>query len=301
MPLKNQLHVDKLLSNISVKYRNSDYIHDMVFPALPVQKDTDLYRIFSRNFRIPETARAAKAVAREHDFDVTTGSYKLQKHALKMPISDDEADNYDIGSLRADATEELTDKIMMREEKRCADLFTTTNWSLNVSLAAASAFTANTTTSNPIMVYDTAATEIINNSGFRPNFGILPRDGYIGCKNHTSVLDRVKYTSSEMTPKMLAALFDLPELLIPTAQYDTSAKGLTDVITNIWGDVSFVGYKAPRPSPLAPSCGYKFRKARNLVKRWRDEERESEMIEVNVQTDWKIVASLTGFLIKDIT
>ena len=32
MPLKNQLHVDQLLSNVSVKYSNAEYIADKVFP-----------------------------------------------------------------------------------------------------------------------------------------------------------------------------------------------------------------------------------------------------------------------------
>ena len=84
MPFVNQIHTDKLLSNISVKYHNAEYIGRSVFPELPVQKDSDLYRIFTRNFRIPETQKANKGVAREHDFQVSTASYVLEKHALNF-------------------------------------------------------------------------------------------------------------------------------------------------------------------------------------------------------------------------
>lgn len=301
MPLKNQLHVDTLLSNISVKYKNQDYIADRVFPIMPVKKTSDLYRVYDRNFRIPETKRASKGEARQHIFEVSTAGYRLEHHALKDFVGDTEADNYDLADLRADVTEELTDVIMRRREKSVADLFTSTNWSLGVSLAAANAFSANTTVSNPVPLFDTGASTIIQNSGFPPNFIVLPRDGFVACKNHVSVLDRVKYTSADMTPQMLAALFEVPELLVPLASVDTAAPGVASSISPIFPDHAFLGYKPARPSPMQPSCGYIFEKTRSLVKRWRVEEREADCIEVNKQYQAKVVASLTGYLIKDIT
>ena len=181
-----------MLFRSSVRYANQDYIAMNVFPMVPVKKDSDLYRIYTRNWRIPETKRANKGLANEHQFEVSTASYVLEKHALKDYISDDDVDNYDLADLRADTVEELTDVILRRLEKSVADLFTTTNWSLNVSLAAANAWNANTTVSNPIPIMDTAATTIIQNSGYKPNYGFLGRDGFIADKNHVSVLDRVK-------------------------------------------------------------------------------------------------------------
>lgn len=300
MPKASNLHVDKLLSNISVKYMNAEMIADKVFPMVPVKKDSDLYRIYTRNFRIPETKRADRAEANEHQFEVTTASYQLEKHALKDYVGDDQVDNYDISDLRADTTEELTDVIMRRMEKSVADLFTTTNWSLNVSLAAANAWNANTTVSNPIPIMDTAATTIIQNSGFKPNFGIIPRDGFVAAKNHVSILDRTKYVSKEMTAEIMKGLFDLPELLIGMSVYDSAAENQASVITQLWGDSAFVGYKPPRASPRAPSSGYIFMKNDPVVRRWRVEEREAEAIEVQKKYQAKIVASLSGYLIKDI-
>jgi hypothetical protein len=90
MPLKNTLHVSQLLSNLSVKYQPADLIWDKVFPAVPVKKDTDLYRVYDRDFRLPETIRAPKAVAREYSFDFSTASYILSQNALKDYIGVDE-------------------------------------------------------------------------------------------------------------------------------------------------------------------------------------------------------------------
>ena len=300
-PFANQIHVDTLLSNVSVKYRMPDLIAFQVFPELQVKKTSDLYRVYNQNFRVPDTLRANKGTAREHEWEVSSASYQLARHSLKSYVSDTDAQNYDLADLRAETTEELTEVILRRIELDVANLFTTTNWSLNVSLAAGANFNANTTTSNPIPVFDTGVSTVIQNSGATPNFGILPRDAYVGCKNHTSVLDRTKYTSAEMTVKMLQALFDIPELLIPNASYDSSNLGATTTLQNFYGNIAFLGYKPASPGPLKPSAGYLFRNSIPMTKRWRVEERESDAIEVNMEYQAKIVASLTGYLIKAAT
>jgi hypothetical protein len=301
MPLKNQLHVSQLLSNVSLKYKSEDYIADKVFPIVPVMKDTDLHRVYVRNWRVPDTIRNSKGLANEFSFEVTTASYVLVEHALKDYVSDDDADNYDLSSLKEDATEELTDALLRRRELSVAQLFTKTSWSLTVSLASGAEFTANTTTSNPIPVFDTAATTIIQNGGMRPNFGILPRNGFVGAKNHVSVLDRTKYTSKEMTANMLAALFDLPELLVPIGSYDSSAQGATESIGNIWDENAFVGYKPSSPGPRQASSGYIFKKNIPAVREWRDEERKSTVVEVQYKEQAKVVASLSGYLICNVS
>jgi len=301
MPLRRQLHVDKLLSEISVKYSSSEFIADKVFPVLSVQKDTDLFRVYERNFRLPHTARADGGLANQDDFNVSTSSYALQWHALKSYISDNQADNYDIGDLRADAVQDLTDKIGRRMEKSFCDLFTKTSWSLNVSLAANGTFADNTTTVNPIVYFDTAATTVIQNSGMKPNVAAMNRDGLIAIKNHQLVLDRVKYTSSDVSTEMLAGLFGLEKIHVSTVQLDSAVEGASASIGHMFPDAAWVGYSAPRPSPMSPSAGYIFKKARPEVKRWRDEEREAEAIEVNMQYDVKVVASLAGYLIVNVS
>lgn len=297
----NQVHVDSLLGNVSVKYKCEGMIGMDVAPSVPVKKTSDLFRVYDRNLRIPETRRANGGEAREHNFDVSTAAYNLHKEALKSFVTDDDADNYDLADLRSETVEELTEKVMMRHELDVAALFTTTNWSLNVSLAAGAQFSANTTTSNPIPVFQTGASTVIANGAPKPNFGILPRNGKISCINHVSVLDRLKYTSADVNEGKLAALFDLSKgLLCPEAGYDTSNLGATTTIASFYGDNAFIGYKPDSAGPLKVSSLYTFRKATNKVKRWYVEEREAECIEVQLQYDVRVVASLSGYLIRDI-
>ena len=83
------------------------------------------------------------------------------------------------------------------------------------------------------------------------------------------------------------------------AGQDTSAEGATSSLSYILGDVFWTGYRA-RPSLRSQGAGFIFRKAKPLVKRWREESRESDVIEVNMQYQAKIISSLSGYLIKDI-
>jgi hypothetical protein len=300
MPKANQIHVDQLLGNISVQYKNSEYIAREVFPEVSVNKTSDLYRVFDRNFRLPESIRAFGARSKRAEFDISTASYNLEKHSLHEVIADEQADNYDLANLRSDTTEFLTDKILLRMEKSVADLFTTTSWSQNVSLTAAQQWSADTTTSNPIPLMDTAATTVLQNSGFKPNLAIIPHDVMIAAKNHSQIIERIKYTSTDISKDMIGGLLGVENMLVPTAVLDSSQEGVAASIGPIFSDNVFVGYRAPRPSPLAPSAGYIFRKPANMVKRWREEELDAEVIETTMHYQAKVVASLAGYLIRDV-
>ncbi len=297
MPLKSQLHVNVLLSNVSVQYKNAEYIWDKLIPMVPVTKDTNYYRVYDRVFKVPETKRAAKGVAKEFNFEFSTSTYALEQHALKDYVGVDEEEQNDIGSLQVDTTENLTDAIYRRLELMVSSLFTSTSWSLGVSLASGYAFSSNTTVSDPVPVYDTGVSTIISNSGKTANFGYIARAAYVSLKNHTSVLDRVKYTSGEVTQNIIQALISINELYVPTAVQDTAAEGLAASIAPFFTN-SFIGWKPAGGGGLkTPSCAYMFQNSAPRVRSWVDNERNATAIEVEIKAQPKIVASLTGYMI----
>lgn len=300
MPLENQLHIDSLLSGVSIKYRNENYVADQIFPELMVKKSSDLYRVYNRNFRIPETKRSPKGVAREHSFEVSTATYVLERHALKEYVSDNDADNYDLADLRSETVEELSDVILRRREKDVAGLITTTSWSLNLSLAATAAWNA-TTTVDPVSHFDTGSASVVLNSGQQPNRAAMGLQSWHAFKNNFQILDRIKYTSKEVGQAMAAALIGAEKVIVSLGSEDTSNLGAADSISALWNDAVFWGYAPSAPGPLKVSAGYVFKKSIPMVKRYRVEERESDAIEVNMEYQVKVVASLAGFIIKDVT
>lgn len=300
MPIQSQLKTDKLLSNVSLKYRNTMFVADQVFPFVPVKKDSDLYRIYDRDFRLPETKRSAKGEAREYYFNVSTAAYLLEQHSLKDYVSDRDKENFEFGDLLADVTEVLTDKILLRMEKSVADLFVKANWSQNASLTTAKQWTLDSITSVPILDMDTATTTVMRQSGMEPNFAIIPHESLLAAKNNDSIVERIKYTSADITPNMIAGLFGVSQILVPKVSLDAAPyEGVAASVAALWNDNVFVGYKAPSPSIMKPSAGYIFRNEIPMVKRWRAEERQSEVVEVNMHYQARVVASLAGYLISD--
>lgn len=298
-PVNSKLHIDRLLSNISIKYRNPDYIAMQLLPEVPVIKESDVYRIYDRHFKLPQTLRAVGAVAREASFDVSTATYSLERHSLVDYVADRQAENFDGDDLRAATTEFLTDKILLRLEKSVLDLFTSTNWSQGVSLAAGGTFSDNTTTSNPIPIFDTGTTTLIANSGQKPSYALMGRTGFVAVKNHTSVIDRIKYTSMDVNEAKIASLLGVPKLLVSTQHLDTAAEGIAASLSPLFSDKMFLGYVPAAASVMAPSAGYIFRNKLPLTKRWRDEPREADAIEVNMEYQAKVVASLCGYFINN--
>lgn len=300
-PLRSQLHVDQLLSNLAVKYENKNVIYPQVAPQISVKKQSDLYRVYDRNWVIPETGRAIGGLAREHIFGVSTAGYSLQKEALKAFVADAAAENYDVTDLRADVTMDLVEKLDMKMELDCAALFTTTSWSLGTSLAAADTWL--TGTARPIDLYDTAAATVVGNSGVMPNYSIIPLDSYNALKNHTTVVDRVKYTSKELSPTIVGALLGIGEILVPNMYRDSGqygASAATGAIAPLWKlDFAFLGYKPASAGFLTLSSLYRFERNKPMVRRWREEEREADAIEVDREYSFEVVASLTGYYINN--
>lgn len=308
MPLSNQIHQNRPLENISVAFKSERLVADQLGTKVEVKQESNLYYQYSKeSLQLPYTQRANGASAREATWNVTTGSYTLQQNALKALVTDRDRSNADPAiKLDIDTTEYLTEKILIRKELDLANLVTTAaNWANQTSLTSTFAWSANTTLSNPISFVDSATSNIALQSGKLPNVAVMNDPTFRAAKEHTSVVDRIKYTSADsVTPDMLAKLFNLDRVLIAGGIYNTAAEGLGETTTAqsfIWTDCCWVAYIEPNPGLKKPSALYQFVKSEFgnpwKVKKWREEEREGDFIEVSSMYQHKIVASECSYLI----
>lgn len=305
MPTQNQIHVDRPLSNISIKYRNADYIADMVAKPVPVKNRTDKYFVYSKdNLRIEDTHRADKAESQIVDFNISTATYSLEKHGLKAKISDDEYANSDEAlDLRIDATENLTDAILAKRENTfCTLIGTAANWANTTSLTSTYAWSAYTSLSNPIPFVDSACSAITKNTGKKANTVVMDNATFYAVKEHPSIVDRVKYTSADsITETIIAKLFNIDNLYVSRAIQNSGKEGLADSMGYMMTDCCWIGYVEPAPGLRKPSALYTFFASRlglpMQTKMWREEEIESDVIEVNAQYQTKIIASDCAYLI----
>lgn len=308
MPLSGSIHVSRPLTNISLAYKSDGLIADMLAPRVNVMHETDQYFIYAKDSLIlPNTARANGASANEATWNITTSTYTLAYHSLKSLVTDRDRSNADPAiRLDVDTTEYLTEKIQIRKEVELANLATTPgNWGNVTSLTSTFAWSANTTLSNPISFVDSATSVIMQQAGVKANTVVLDHRTFKAAKEHTSVVDRIKYTSPEsVSDGLLARLFNVDRVLIASGIRNTGEEGIAETTTNqnfIWTDAAFVCYIQPSPALKRPSAFYQLTKSEFgnpwKVKKWREEEREGDFIEVSSMFQHKVIASDAAYLI----
>lgn len=306
MPLPSQLHRDKALENVSVAYQPNEFIADRLVPKVPVVHESDVYYVFDLDIMaLPETLRADGSPSREASYNLSTSSYRLEEHALNDKVTDRMRANADKAiKPDVDVTEVLTKKILIRREVECAAIaFDTAQFSNNASLAAADAWSANTTASNPIIDIDSATSKILASSGYTPNKLVISDPTFRAAKNHVSIVDRIKYTTVEsVTESMLAKLFNVGECLVGRAIRDTSDEGLAGSLADIWSACAFLSYMETSPGLRKASAMYQFQSTLDgspyRVTKWRDDSRRSDIVEVSTMFQYKPVATACAYLIK---
>ena len=307
MPRPSEIHRQKPLENVSIGYKPSGFIAGELSTTVPVKHESDSFYVYTKdNFRIEAGERADGAPAVEVTFGMTTSTYTLTEFAYKDIITDRMRDNADAAiRLDIDATENLTDKVLLRREQLLGTLVgTAANWGNATSLTSTFAWSANTTLSNPIAFVDSATTVIQRQAGKAANVVAMDLGTFKAAKEHLSITDRIKYTSPDsITEGMLAKLFNVGKVLVSRASFDSSSEGIftSTAMGFLWTDCAFVAYIEPSPGLKKASALYTFVQeggsAPYKVRKWYDDERRGDMIEVSTMFQHRAVASDCAYLI----
>ncbi len=296
-PSVNDVHVDQILTNMSISYRNANYIADQVFPIVPVNKKSDLFWIFDKSawLRNEVAPRAPGTRARLVDYTVSTGSYNCVTYAIAKEISDEVRANAD-APLRpdADATDFVTDALLRANEKRVADLTTGGSGKWAYSTTPTTAWTSDT--SDPWGDIDSLLNGVVSSIGRMPNVMVMSWDVWRNLRQHPDFLDRIKYTrpTGRVEPSDLTSWFGIDKVLIGTQLINTGREGAADSIAYIWGDQVWAGYVPSSPALSTPAAGYTFEWSKRQVSRFRLDPEHSDLIEAQHSVDSRISASDSG-------
>src|SRR6478735_6078482 len=174
------VHVDKVLSQISVGWPNEGLVGERLFPSVKVAKQSDKYYVFGREAWWPETTdvRAPGTVANEiPGLAVSTDSYYAVEHALQTPVAWEEYENTDSPmSPDRDATDLVTSKIMLGRELAIKTLVTTTaNFASGYSTTLSGTAQWNDyVNSNPIGDIKTGKRVVHAGLFVEPNVAVIP-------------------------------------------------------------------------------------------------------------------------------
>lgn len=274
MPARSQTHIDRALTNMSVKYMQdaSNFVNDKVFPILPVQKQSDRYFVYKKEdwFRDEASERAMGTESSGGDYDIdNTPTYFCKKYAFHKDVfEEDRANADDPLQPDRDATEFVVDKIMLNKENNWANTYFKEGvWAQDLAGAA------NGTTdmsgkvvyfddydhSDPISAVANMSTAMAETTGRRPNVMVLGRRVYDALRQHPDILDRIKFTQrGVITAELLASLFDIDKLVIANAIQNVAKKGEKADMQFTLGNNILLAYSVARPSLKAATAGYSF-------------------------------------------
>lgn len=300
-PLPGDVHIDVALSNLSIKYANAELVGERLFPALPVDKDSNKYFIYGKeNLRTYKTKRAPGTRAASMDWSVSSDSFKCEEYALEHPIADEVRNEADAPlKPETDASEMLTDTLLLDQEVRIAALALTTGSYASGHTGAAAKKWDDYTASDPIEDVR-AMNSLIHGKIMRPaNTLLLGKQVFEVLRNHPAILGRLSVNEMrKVTLQMLAELFDVAEVLVGGARQITSALGAaTEAGSYVWGKNVILAYKG-NPGLKTITFGQTFRRSGyRQVEQWREQPIKSDIIKVADKTDEKIIASGAGALL----
>jgi hypothetical protein len=307
MPTTRDLHVDTLLTNISIAYKNVGYIHDLIAPIVPVNAPSGIIPVYNQSdwFRDDAKIRAPRSRSEGGDYTVTSDTFSVARYSYRSEIGDEERDIADsVWDLEVSATEFATDKILMRQERSlAAEIMTTGIWGNDdaggTDFTQWSDYAASTPLENATSYMD----EIEGRIGVEPNTLVIGKQVWNQLRWHPELIDTVKFTQRGVLDEALvASLLGVDRLLIGRALVTTTPEGTAEssvTYSRVWGKAALFLYVPQRANLRTPASMYTFTWNRvpnslRYVVRYRDDERETDIVEANGYWQHKVTSGRAG-------
>ena len=305
MPDISMVHVDQALTEVSVAYRNAQYVADSIFPVVPVSKQSNKYFIYSKdNFRTLDDARRPGARANEIEWTLSTDTYYCEGHALAQAIPDELRANADQAiDVDVDTTEVLTDLVYLQREILVASKATDNSVITQSATLSGNSQWSDYTNSDPITAIEDQKATILKQIGHLPNSILVSYPVFKSLRNHPKIIDRFKYSQvAVVQPDHLKSVFNVDNFYVGSAIKNLAKEGAADNLDYIWGKNALLFYRPPVAGRRTVSLGYQFTLAFGannggyFVKRYRDEARTADVVEVQLYFDAKVVAANAAYL-----
>lgn len=319
-PDRGAIHVNRPLTNLSLGtlQDQSVYACYKAFAVVPTQQQGNTYYKYDSDefHRDVMRERAPGAETVGIGYTPTTDNFFCKLWGLHHDVPDQNRANQDeVLDEDLDATNQLVQAAMIRMEVQWgADYFTTSKWWRDVTGAATSSGSTQVkywsdTTSDPVGDVELQRKDMLLNAYKKPNKMFMGYEVWSKLKNHPALLDRLKPGQtglsgkpSEVTLQQAAMLFEVDEIVVSEAVYNTKGEGETAVKNFILGKHVLLAYVNPSPGRFKPSAGYTFvwtgytgmNRMGYRIKKYRLERNASDRIEIEAAWGNKLVHNGLG-------
>ena len=314
MPSPSTVHIDTPLTNVAIRGFNTGVgeVADLIFPVVPVAKQTDKYYTFTKAtfLRIPSTIRDRKSASGRIDWQISSDSYYCRGFGLAAEYPTEDIANADqIVALRETHATNVAETLARDRARRVARLVSSGGNLGSGATLSGTTLWSDYMNSDPIANVTTGHAYIRNNTGFDgANIAITTRDVLDIVRRHPDLLDMYKYTAGGMlNDAQLATVFGVERIIIGTGIVENALEGGTSSITNIWPNNFILARINPVQGAQTATLGLQFRWTNPelgqpfAIQRDRFDQagtNHTEVVEARYWQDEKIVAAELGYVIQ---
>lgn len=298
--------IDPILSTHAQGYRNAEMIGHLLFPivSIPV-RGMRVIKFGKESFRLLNTRRAPGADTRRVQYGYASDPVSLVQDALEGVVpweNMEEAGKVPGIDLAKGAIEMVQDVIALgREVDIAGKARDANNYGANNKLALAGTDKWSDPASNPAADIKAGREQVRKRIGRYPNTLTLGASAFAAAKDHPTIKEQFKYTSSDsITAEMLAKYFEVEKVLVGKAVYlPESASDDADAL-DVWGDDAILTYTPTGSNYQVPSFGYTYRLNGHPIVEKPYEERRAKSWVYPITEDWApiLTGADAGFLIQ---
>ena len=237
--------IDPILSTVAQGYTNNDFVGNAIFPTVSVgQRAGKIINFGKESFMAYDTARAPGAAVKRINVGYSSSTYGIVDHSLSavVPIElQEEAQAVPGLNLASASVRTVQDVMRLRLEVEQATIATTAGSyaASNKTTLTSTAQWSDLSASDPLGDIEAAKDAIRADIGKMPNTIIMGPAVLKSLRQHSKIIDRIKYTGRDIpTPELLASLFGVDRVLIGNGVKATDA----GVFSDIWGKFVVVAY-----------------------------------------------------------
>ena len=322
MPDLSLLYLDQPLNNVSIRYQNFDFFAEKFYPPVPVKFQTGrVPRYWFEQFRTYEDIRQAGGESFEiAPWTLDMPAYFTVDHSLKDNITDEQRANNALGGdLEVNTVENLTQAILLNLERFAFNKMMGSGSPVYSTTLSGTSQWSDYANSDPVTAVENARVQITQTVATQPNTFAASLPVYVILRQHPLIIDRFKYTelpSGYPSTTQLASVFGVKNFWVMETLYDTAAEGLstapaaatnpasnTTSLSFVWGKNAVLCYVPAGPEKLQVALGYCFRwlfgapeLGGTLVKRYREEKKSCDVIEVHRYHDIQNLVAGAGYV-----
>jgi hypothetical protein len=303
------LHIDQNLTNVAMNYRPNGMIADVIAPIVTVDKETNIYPVFSQKeaLAIESTLRSRGTAANRITRSVSSAGYNAKNYALAYDLPIEDRANMDAAyafELESGASRYLVDKLFLDWDRR---VLSTVGSASNVStgFVPSSAWNGG---GDPVSQGFQVIEQVQATTTYRPNRAVFGWRAANWFRRNTNVRNFVLGTNNGggvISREQIATIFDLEQVSIAQAFYNSANEAQAMSLANTFPQDAVLFYYSPAaPSREVPSFMYSFRWTApglpaplSVERHPYDSKRKIESIEAGYYQDEKVTGSSLGALL----